>query len=153
MPPLHIKVKLAINAKKRSISLRDAENKEFHMMLIWDKNKPENFKEIYMQLGQELQALINKNNNLINFKTLFIGNNSTYGQLDDWLTEFIRQQRAKYRWINTEKDLPIILIQQIDDKKLFAHFSRREIKENTDFLNALSSTGNDIVLQVASIEN
>ena len=75
------------------------------MMLIRDKIKPNEYKQLYEDLEYELIQLLEKNNWQIIFDVLYTGNNSTYGQVDELLTDFIYQSRNKYDWINAEKDL------------------------------------------------
>lgn len=134
-----VDVKLRAEPKKRSIKLQAVDN-SFHMMLIWDKSKPESFKTLYQEMADELSLLLKENGNKVYFAPMKACENSTYGRVDSWLTDFVLRMRAKYTWIYTEKDLPYL----IDDERLFAHFSRREIKEGS-FLNLLKEPNGDTV--------
>jgi hypothetical protein len=131
-------VRLSNKPKKRSISIRGLEE-EFHMMLVWDKCKPKppGFLDAYTEMSKELLDLLEKNNYSINFTPMYLGPNSTYGQVDDWLTSYIYKCRDSYNWLNLEKDLSETVEKQTDTRFLFAHISRRELKEGSTLLGAL----------------
>ena len=138
---MEVDINLKVNCKKRCIKLQadDPEIGNFHMMLIWDKSKPEGFKQLYQQIADDLINLLSLHDNKIYFTPIKVCTYSTYGTVDDWLTDFINTIRSKYDWINKEKDLP--------NSTLFAHSSRREIKGS--LLNFLKEPdGSSICLNV-----
>jgi hypothetical protein len=135
--------RLSSKPKKRSISLRGVEE-EYHMMIVWDKMKPKleeraTFISAYELMEKELLQLLAQNDHTINFTPLYLGPNSTYGEVDPWLTSFVHKYRDTYPWINVEKDLPMLVDKQSSSRPLFAHTSRRELKEGSSMLSALNN--------------
>ena len=134
-------VRLSSKPKKRSISIRGTEE-EYHMMLVWDKSKPKPeerqvFTKAYEAMEKELLELLVQNDHYINFTPMYLGPNSTYGEVDTWLTSFVYKYRDLHTWINIEKDLPMMVETQSSARPLFAHISRRELKEESPLLHSL----------------
>lgn len=132
---------MQVNAKlsrpnRQYIRLEGIDEK-FHMMFVWNTSKPDGYKEHYKVMIPEFRQLLLEHNNEICFTPIFEGPNSTYGQVDEWLTRFIYDKRDVLTWINKEKDLGELKKGQTDDRPLFAHMSRRELGEESKLLRAL----------------
>ena len=114
-------------------------------MIVWDKTKPENHLLEYTTIMNDLKKLLSENNNTIYFIPRIACTNSTYGEVDDWLTDYILKLRNEKSWIHCEKDLDSRVEGQVGDYNLFAHISRRMIEEGSPLRNSLSNVAGQVI--------
>ncbi len=143
-PTLEITMNFRADPKKRSILLED-DLKSYHMMLVWDKSKPTDHIKEYAQIKNDLTKLLIENNNVIYFIPRIACTNSTYGELDDWLTNYILNLRREKTWIFTGKDLKEVKEGQVGNYGMFAHISRRMIEEGSPLRNSLSNVAGQVI--------